>query len=168
MSAAWGSGSLRGLAIALLFILSVQTAWIGTFIWPAFLSAWEAKLLWWSVAFSALGSVLYQTCYVSWADAKKPRKCDDPLLGRAQALYLQGNFFEAEELLTPHVSQGEWDIEAALWLASIYRRTGRYEAAGVVLETIESLERGAFWSAEIADEHRKIKESRRNKRLESL
>jgi hypothetical protein len=55
-----------------------------------------------------------------------------------------------------------------MWLASIYRRTGRLEAASVVLQTIESLERGSLWAAEIAQEYRKIKEAKRNKRTESL
>jgi len=94
--------------------------------------------------------------------------CSDKVLVEAQALYLQGSYFEAEELLAPHVSQGDCDVEAALWLASIYRRTERYEAASLVLQTIESLERAGVWAAEIADEHCKIRESRRNKRLESI
>jgi len=94
--------------------------------------------------------------------------CSDKVLVEAQALYLQGSYFEAEELLAPHVSQGDCDVEAALWLASIYRRTERYEAASLVLQTIESLERAGVWAAEIADEQCKIRESRRNKRLESI
>lgn len=53
-------------------------------------------------------------------------------------------------------------------MASIYRRTGRFEAAILVLQTLESLERAQGWAAEIAQEQRKIKEIKRNKRLESL
>jgi cytochrome c-type biogenesis protein CcmH/NrfG len=83
-------------------------------------------------------------------------------------MYLQGSYFEAEELLSPHVSNGEWDVEAALWLATIYRRTGRYEAAWAMLQTLESFERSSAWGSEISLEYRKIKESRRNKRVESL
>jgi hypothetical protein len=167
-SAAWVSGSFRGLVLALLFIVFFQAAWIGTFVWPACLTTWETYLLWWSLGGSVLGSVLYQALYVAWLGESNAAKCSEIVLQKAQALYLQGNYFEAEELLIPYVSHGEWDVEAGLWLASIYRRTCRLEAASVVLQTLESLERSGIWSAEIRLEHRKITESRRNKRLESL
>jgi hypothetical protein len=52
-------------------------------------------------------------------------------------------------------------------MASIYRRTGRFEAAVLVLQTLETLERAGCWATEIDQEQRKIKESKRNKRLES-
>jgi hypothetical protein len=41
LSVAWYSGSFRGLAVALLFVLGLQTAWVATFIWPALLTAWD-------------------------------------------------------------------------------------------------------------------------------
>jgi hypothetical protein len=167
-SAAWISGSFRGLVLALLFMVVLQAAWIGTFVWPAYLTTWETHLLWWTLAVCVVGSVLYQTLYVAWSGETNPAKCSETILQQAQALYLQGNYFEAEELLVPYVSGGQWDVDAGLWLASIYRRTGRLEAASVVLQTLESLERGEIWSMEIRQEHRKIKDSRRNKRLESL
>lgn len=168
LSPAWNSGSFRGLCISLLFVFCLQLAWVSTFVWPAILSAWETRLLWWSIAFAILGSLVYQGWRLGQQHGDRFRGCSDLVLGQAQALYLQGSFFEAEELLLPHVSQGEWDVEAALWLASIYRRTGRYEAAIHVLETTESLERSGLWASEIAEEHRKIRETRRNKRLESI
>lgn len=156
------------MVLALLFMVVLQAAWIGTFVWPAYLTTWETHLLWWALAVCVVGSVLYQTLYVAWLGETNPAKCSETILQQAQALYLQGNYFEAEELLVPYVSVGQWDVEAGLWLASIYRRTGRLEAASVVLQTLESLERGEIWSMEIRQEHRKIKDSRRNKRLESL
>lgn len=168
LSPAWRSGSFRGLAIALLFVLGLQTAWVGTFIWPGLLSHWEAQMLWWSLAVSVIGSIIYQTFYLAKLANSDLTRCTNRVLEQAQSLYLQGSYFEAEELLEPHVSQGEWDVEAALWLASIYRRTGRFEAAVLVLKTLESLEQGACWATEIAQERRKIAESKRNKRLESL
>lgn len=168
LSVAWYSGSFRGLAVALLFVLGLQTAWVATFIWPALLTAWESSLLWWSLAFSILGSVVYQTWTVAWQSDRGSNGCPDEALRQSQAMYLQGSYFEAEELLSPHVSNGEWDVEAALWLATIYRRTGRYEAAWAMLQTLESFERSSAWGSEISLEYRKIKESRRNKRVESL
>jgi hypothetical protein len=168
LSAAWRSGSFRGLAVALLFVVGLQTAWIGTFVWPSLLSAWEAQLLWWTLAASVLGSIVYQAYYLAKFGDSDLTRCSDRVLTEAQSLYLQGSYFEAEELLSPHVSHMEWDVEAALWMASIYRRTGRFEAAILVLQTLESLERAQWWAAEIAQEQRKIKEIKRNKRLESL
>lgn len=168
LAVAWESGSFRALGITLVFALALQTAWVGTFVWPALLRDWETSLLWWSIALAVLGSVIYQTCHIAWASHSDAGRCSNLALQEAQAYYLQGSFFEAEQLLTPYVSQGEWDVEAALWLASIYRRTGRFEAATMVLQTIETLERASLWAAEISQEHRKIKESRRNKRIESI
>ncbi|MFN5917986.1 MAG: hypothetical protein ACK48K_14600 [Planctomycetota bacterium] len=132
------------------------------------LSAWEAQLLWWALAASVLGSIVYQAYYLAKFGDSDLTRCSDRVLTEAQSLYLQGSYFEAEELLSPHVSHMEWDVEAALWMASIYRRTGRFEAAILVLQTLESLERAQGWAAEIAQEQRKIKEIKRNKRLESL
>ena len=51
---------------------------------------------------------------------------------------------------------GGFDIEAALWLAMIYRRTGRYDAALLLLQKLELLELGAVWSQEIEQEKEKI------------
>lgn len=168
LSAAWRLGSFRGLAVALMFVVGLQTAWVGTFVWPSLLGAWEAQLLWSTLAASVLGSIVYQAYYLAKFGASDLPRCSDRVLSEAQSLYLQGSYFEAEALLSPHVSHGEWDLEAALWMASIYRRTGRFEAAILVLQTLESLERASWWAAEIAQEQRKIKEIKRNKRLESL
>ena len=165
---AWQAGNLRALCICLGFVFALQAAWIGTFIWPGLLTRWESRLLWWSLAASVAGSVLYQIYCAAWTTRAGSTLCSDKVLQEAQSEYLRGNYFEAEELLTGYVSQGEWDVEAAMWLASIYRRTGRLEAASVVLQTIESLERGSLWADEIAQEYRKIKDSKRNKRTESL
>lgn len=168
LTLAWQAGNLRALGICLGFVFALQAAWIGTFIWPGLLSGWESRLLWWSLAAWVAGSVLYQIYCAAWTTKAGSSICCDKVLQAAQSEYLRGNYFEAEELLTVYVSQGEWDVEAAMWLASIYRRTGRLEAASVVLQTIESLERGSLWAAEIAQEYRKIKEAKRNKRTESL
>ncbi|MCY3004877.1 MAG: hypothetical protein NTV29_02750 [Planctomycetota bacterium] len=165
---AWQAGSLRALLICLGFVFALQAAWIGTFIWPGLLTGWESRLLWCSLAALVIGSILYQTYCAARDGQARLSLCSDRVLQEAQSEYLRGNYFEAEELLTPYVSQGEWDVEAALCLASIYRRTGRLEAAAVVLQTIESLERGGLWAAEIAQEYRKMKDSKRNKRTESL
>jgi len=122
----------------------------------------------WALAASVIGSIIYQAYYLAKFGNSDSTRCSDRVLTEAQSLYLQGSYFEAEELLSTHVSHGEWDLEAALWMASIYRRTGRFEAAILVLQTLESLERASWWAAEIAQEYRKIKESKSNKRLESL
>lgn len=166
--AAWNSGSVGGMFLALLFVVGLQWAWIGTFVWPAWLTSWESQVLWWTLGFSVVGSIIYQTLYVAWLGGNRVAGCTDAVLHQAQAYYLQGSYFEAEELLVPYVSSGEWDVEAGLWLASIYRRTGRLEAAEVLLKTVESFERGGVWAEEISQERRKIKDIRRNKRVESL
>ena len=144
LTLAWQAGNLRALGICLGFVFALQAAWIGTFIWPGLLSGWESRLLWWSLAAWVAGSVLYQIYCAAWTTKAGSSICSDKVLQAAQSEYLRGNYFEAEELLTVYVSQGEWDVEAAMWLASIYRRTGRLEALRWSFKPSNLLNAGAY------------------------
>ncbi|XZE21259.1 tetratricopeptide repeat protein [Pirellulaceae bacterium SH449] len=79
----------------------------------------------------------------------------------AQESYLQGDYFEAEQHLLKNLSVNDADIESALLLSSVYRRSGKF---GEALETLNQLQLrdGAIrWGTEIVLEKERVIRTKR-------
>ncbi len=76
----------------------------------------------------------------------------DELFRAAQRAYLRAEYFEAEAALHPIFASGTEDVEAALLLAGILRRTQRLDKAIQTLERLSKLEMAGFWFTEIRRE----------------
>ena len=168
----WERGSLRGVLLAWVFSGVLCTAWIGTFWWPALLGTWELRFLWGTILCSALATVSYRAMRSVMAGNAKPRGCPTNEFAQAQIHYLQENYFEAEKILAPFakhqtLSDEDIDLEAALLLATIYRRTDRYELAIELLDRLLLLERSVKWEAELNQERDLVIERKVRNRSES-
>jgi thioredoxin-like negative regulator of GroEL len=75
---------------------------------------------------------------------------------QAQGEYLRGNWFEAESLLKRLIQESGRDVEAHLLLATLYRRTRRYDEALARLDSLEQFDQATRWQWEIASERRLI------------
>jgi tetratricopeptide (TPR) repeat protein len=150
----WNRGETYSLAIAILFGVLLNLAILATFYWiewwPSFLVyfAWCSLCLW-SISSWGLSFIIpHAYPRILTADA-----CDR-LLATAQADYLRGEYIEAEASLHKILSAGVEDIEAALLLAAIFRRTGRKRHAIDCLERLERLDGSRKWYAEIENERK--------------
>lgn len=102
-----------------------------------------------------------------WSPRRRPG-CPDATLVRAQELYLQASYFEAEQSLAPYCRRETMDPEATMLMASILRRTGRFPQALTLLEELALLDCGAFWMEEIEREKKLVRQQKVRSHSDSL
>lgn len=148
----WGGVSC--VAFATLFNLALA----GTILWPELFSATARTVTWVLVAIVWGGAAGY-TAVWNRRDQRRSQvdlNCD--LLPRAMEQYLKGNWFETEHLLGRILRKNPRDVDAALMLATLWRRTERYEEAQRLLDRLSRLEAAAKWQLEIEREKRLLGE----------
>lgn len=154
----WLLGQWRGLFVAMGFAGLLNGALIGTFIWnaalpvePNWLAAmgmWVLVLGLWSVG--VRGSI--RQLAATQPDRPEPSPQLDQWFREAQMEYLKGHWLEAETLLDQILTQNKDDAEARLLLASVMRRTKRFELARRNLTRLND----AKWTMEVETELRQI------------
>lgn len=169
---AWQHGSFRGMLIAWTFSTLLCLAWLATFLWPALMGTWERRFLWGVILCAAITTVLLRAAQSLGRANKTIRGCPAQEFLKAQENYLLENYFEAETILAPfskpsEVSDEELDIEAALLLATIYRRTHRFDLAIDLVDHLLRLERADGWHEELQQERRIAIERKIRSRTES-
>jgi thioredoxin-like negative regulator of GroEL len=74
--------------------------------------------------------------------------------------YLQGNWFQAERVLSLRLRQNAGDLDARLMLATLLRRTGRNEEAEKQVDLLERCDEAWKWGPEIYRERRLLAEAK--------
>jgi hypothetical protein len=151
---AWRHGDLRSLVIAIFFGLLLSFGWTATVIWPMWWSAYRIAILWSIAGLGAAVSVIHSAVSGLLGPPLHRSSCPDATLIRAQSLYLQADYFEAEQAIAPYCQAGALDAEAALLMASILRRTGRLSHAIALLDEVALRDCGLPWLEEIDREKR--------------
>jgi hypothetical protein len=146
---AWRDGDLRGLLIAIAFGAGLSIAWIASMIWPLWLSPIRLGLLWGLLGTIACVSMAFSAIHGYLSPYRTFIGCPD-----ARLLQAQSEYFEAEKILSPFCRVSQCDVEAALLVASILRRTERYQASIEMLDRIALLDRARSWLEEIEQEKR--------------
>jgi len=148
----WIRGELYSLAIASLFGIVLNLALLATFYWTEWLSVALLRSMWCAIAIASVWSLMKTVILpVQIYPAKPTQECDD-LLRLAYVDYLRGQYLEAEASLHKILAAGHEDVEAALLLASVFRRTGRFRQALACLEKLERLDQSRKWYIEISKE----------------
>ena len=94
----------------------------------------------------------------SLPDLRDPPRVDDRgLFIQAQAEYLKGHWFEAETLLRRILRHCSRDADALLMLATLYRRTKRWDEARRQLDRLDRLDGSRKWRLEIAQERERLR-----------
>lgn len=155
----WNRGELYSLFVALLFASLLNLALISTLIWEEWLAGWLTRSLWLIVAGASLWSFVASTFFDYRLRETLSKAESDRLLKVAQRDYLRGDYLEAEAGLHRILASGREDIEAALLLASVMRRTGRRRQAADCLDRMARFERASVWAMEIQQERTKLGEA---------
>jgi tetratricopeptide (TPR) repeat protein len=155
----WYRGEIYSLAISFLFATILNIAILATMVWPEWLAVWFVRALWILLAFSGLWSFSASFFTKSGMQQSLPSVECDNLFAEAQSDYLKGQYFEAEATLHRILASGAEDVEAALLLASVLRRTGRFRQAIDCLERLERFDSARYWTQEIADVRRRCEDS---------
>lgn len=152
----WYRGRWSGLPAALMFAVCLNFLIVARFIYPEWLipalvrvACWVGVGVWIMLvvrACSRLPALLQPRAVAETPDA----------FPEAQRFYLQGQWEQAEAALASCLEVDARDCQALLLLSSVYRLTGRLEAAGRVLEQLGRLETGDSWWLECAAEKSRL------------
>lgn len=73
--------------------------------------------------------------------------------------YLKGDYHQAEQLFRKLLGKNQRDLDSRLMLATLLRRTKRFEYATEELDSLAKLEGSEKWELEIARERKLVAEA---------
>lgn len=155
----WLLGDWSAVAIAVAFGGALNLLLVSSVLWADLLPAAGRMLAWVSLSgiwlFSGIRS------YRGLAHLDMPAVVDDRgLFIQAQGEYLKGHWFEAESLLQQLLRGSRRDIEAHLMLATLCRRTRRFDEAQARLDLIDRFDDSDLWRWEINAERKLLQRQR--------
>ena len=153
----WVQGDGWAVLVAIAFGGVLNLLLVSSVLWPEVLPAPARTLAWLILGgwwlFSAIRS------YHARDRLDTPAIADDRgLFIQAQGEYLKGHWFEAESLLQQLLKTTRRDIDAHLMLATLCRRTRRYDEAHSRLDLIDQFEGAEKWRWEIDAERRLLRQ----------
>lgn len=152
----WIRGDWAALAIAVAFGAALNLVLVSSFVWPELLPP-SFNLIGWLILGTVWLASVFQA-YRSLPHLREPPRVDDRgLFIQAQAEYLKGHWFEAETLLRQLLRHCSRDVDVLLMLATLYRRTRRYDEAAKQLDRLDRLDESPKWRWEIAQERETLK-----------
>lgn len=159
LSLLWPHGSWLGFALAVGMAAIFDVLLLASFgwdelvghdlrmvLWAAFAGAWAAALAW----------------SIHRSRRERAARCADVKedgFGEAVGCYLQGDYYEAEQILQTLVRRNDRDLDARLLLATLWRRSGRFEEATRQLDLMVRFEGAEKWELEIQDERERLAEA---------
>jgi hypothetical protein len=153
----WVQGDLSAVLLATAFGGVLNLLLVSNVLWPELIPepgrslAWLFLVGWW--LFSAIRA------YCSLGQLDAPAIADSRgLFIQAQGEYLKGHWFEAESLLQQLLRSARRDLDAHLMLATLCRRTRRYDEAEARLDLIDQFEGAEKWRWEIEAERRLLRQ----------
>jgi len=156
----WSRGSWPGLAIAVGAALLLDFLLLASFVWSELVGPWLLVSLWMVVAVGWVVAAVRSLRRASWQDARIPEEdANSDLFRLALDQYLKGNWFESESHCTEQLRNDPRDADTLLLVATLSRRTRRYDEARRRLRELERLEVAAKWDQEILAERKRLDES---------
>jgi tetratricopeptide (TPR) repeat protein len=152
----WIRGDWSALAISIAFGVVLNLVLVSSFIWPELLPGSLVTGGWVLVGLVWIGSALHGIRSLPHL-REPPGVGEQGLFIQAQAEYLKGHWFEAETLLRQLLRHCSRDVDALLMLATLYRRTRRYDEAARQLDRLDRLDEAAKWRWEIERERDLLK-----------
>jgi len=150
----WWRGDWRALLTAIGFAAVLNFGLVASLLWPQSLPSsvegvgWAVILVFWLV------SAWHGRRYLPEMRRNVSNRENQDLFIQAQGEYLRGHWYEAETLCRQLLKRAEADVEARLMLATLCRRTERFEDASRELAKLEQMDDADKWTLEIARERR--------------
>jgi tetratricopeptide (TPR) repeat protein len=151
----WYGGLWSGLALAAGFAVLVNVLLLATFVWVELLDPRQLQWAWLATGGLWAGSAVVSAWYGRGL-APRRRNSAEAMFREALREYLQGSWFEAEQILGRLLRLQPRDVEARLMLATLMRHTKRHQEALEQLDRLELLADASKWDREIAEEKKLI------------
>ena len=151
----WRNGQWQGLVAAVGFGVLLNLLLLASFVWVELISSGWLRAGWLLaglVWFSAAGWSMWH----GWGVAPRRVQSADAMFREALGEYLQGNWFEAEQILGRLLELRPRDVEGRLLLATLLRHNGRLKEALDQLARLELLSDARLWKQEIDVERQAI------------
>ena len=159
----WHRGKWSGLPAAVVFAGSLNFLLVARFIYPEWLqpslvkiACWVAVGVWIMVVARTINR-LPQLLHPRIAAGTPDR------YPQAHQMYLRSQWHECEAILAEMLEIDSRDCPALLMLAAVYRKTERWEAARMALESLGRLETADAWWQERDLEFKRLQEAIENK-----
>jgi hypothetical protein len=145
------NGSWLGLAWASGFAVLINLLILSSVWWPELFVSHVRNGLWLATAVFWGGATI--TSLRALRDSV-PEEDVAATYGDATRLYLQADWFGAEQILIDLIGRNSRDVDAGLMLASLWRHTGRIGEASQQLDRLELLDGARKWMLEIHQERK--------------
>ncbi|ADB16557.1 hypothetical protein Psta_1883 [Pirellula staleyi DSM 6068] len=164
LSRLWTRGEWAGLVLAVAFATSLNLALVATFVWPELLSRQISPI----VTITAAWVLVVGFWIVGWMDFRNQRAklpvqqtpaeiaTATDRLRQAQREYLRGQYALAEQTIRSALTPKTPDVELALMLVAILRRTGRRAEGLRWIDKLIGMPGAARWVAEIEHEQKQL------------
>lgn len=160
----WRRADWSGLVVAVVFAALLNAALLSTIVWSEYELFVPAgrKIIWLAVLAMWVGSTAYSA---NWQrrhpDVPKPLATENSEDAFAEALehYLQQDWYEAERLLGQLLRYDVRDVDSRLMLATVLRRTQRFDEAAGQLDRLSRMENAQKWEQEIFQERARLAEA---------
>ena len=162
---AWDEMDHQSVVLAIAFAWMVVFVGFNLFYWTSWYPGWLINLATIALLMISIGHgakrILFGESLASSAITIDDLEEAEQSFRLAQESYLQGSYFEAEQQLLKNLAINEADIESALLLASVYRRSGKFSESLETLAQLQLKERSERWMTEILVEKEKVLRSKR-------
>jgi hypothetical protein len=152
----WWRGRLSALPSALLFTFALNLFLVARYLYPQWIAGGLVSLGFWVGLLLWIFCVVHSVRELPYLIAPRSVSQQPDRFPEAQAAFLQGQWSEAEGLLTDLLAIEPRDPPALLLLTGVYRHTGRPEAASLLLQELRRLEFADAWWLEIQGEGRRL------------
>jgi tetratricopeptide (TPR) repeat protein len=152
----WRRGAWSGLGVACGYAAVLNLLLLSSLVWMELAGPAALRLAWLGLGLSWGGISLWSLWHGPPESQAALPAGEQDLFPRALNEYLRGNWFEAEVCLSRLLEAEPGDVDSRLLLASLLRRSGRWEAARRELERLERFERAAKWGLEIGRERQRL------------
>ena len=156
----WQRGFVAGLVLAAGCAILLNLLLLASFVWVELLSPLHLRLGWLAIGSMWTASAILSARYAGGEAAPRGAVSTEGLFREALSEYLQRSWFEAERILGRLLHLDPRDVEARLLLATLLRRTRRYQESLDQLARLELLRDAQGWTLEIAAEKRWIAEAK--------
>ena len=153
----WQQGSWTGLGLALAAAGLLDTILVTTFGWSELFPPGVRNALWVALGMVWLGAIVF---FSGSASSKSRGPIGSDAFPEAMDYYLQGNWFQAERVLALRLRQDASDLDARLLLATLLRRTGRWDEAERELDLLARCEGAWKWGPEVHRERQLLTEAK--------
>ena len=154
----WLRGEVRGLLHAAWFACLFNGVWLATVAWPDLLGPWTLRACWFVVIGASIFAAIWaMRHWQAWEAGNMVTEEGEAQFEEAQTHYLSGDYFEAEAALHRIFTSGKQDVEAAILMVSILRRTKRYAQALYCIEKLLLLDNAMPWHRELLQEQGRVR-----------